>query len=251
MFDYLNDNKMTVQARAEGKTYSPFVLVLIYFAVMIIVNVVTNVVMTPVLTLLLTDSSNFKPFLTSLSQADYSSAMETFYKLLSELPEWKMCIRDRLIPENNLKTEDNKYFFITADVTDVYKRQAKDLIAYAEEQGVNLIFDNDVQSFYSGSSQVKKFKHTAYSLAATPVKMCIRDSDRSDPKVTPYSVSKTTLNTFGGANWNTSLGRVNYTINVEESGYYELSFRYRQSFQRGATIYRRLYICLLYTSRCV
>lgn len=66
--------------------------------------------------------------------------------------------------------------------------------------------------------------------------------DRSDPKVTPYSVSKTTLNTFGGANWNTSLGRVNYTINVEESGYYELSFRYRQSFQRGATIYRRLYI---------
>jgi hypothetical protein len=46
---------------------------------------------------------------------------------------------------------------------------AKDLIAYAEEQGVNLIFDNDVQSFYSGSSQVKKFKHTAYSLAATPV----------------------------------------------------------------------------------
>lgn len=88
MFDYLNDNKMTVQARAEGKTYSPFVLVLIYFAVMIIVNVVTNVVMTPVLTLLLTDSSNFKPFLTSLSQADYSSAMETFYKLLSELPEW-------------------------------------------------------------------------------------------------------------------------------------------------------------------
>ena len=66
--------------------------------------------------------------------------------------------------------------------------------------------------------------------------------DRSDPKVTPYSVSKTTLNTFGGANWNTSLGRVNYEINVEESGYYELSFRYRQSFQRGVTIYRRLYV---------
>lgn len=66
--------------------------------------------------------------------------------------------------------------------------------------------------------------------------------DRSDPKVTPYSVSKTTLNTFGGSNWNTSLGKVNYKINVEESGYYEMSFRYRQSFQRGATIYRRLYV---------
>ena len=66
--------------------------------------------------------------------------------------------------------------------------------------------------------------------------------DRSDPKVTPYSVSKTKLNTFGGSNWNTSLEKVNYEIDVKESGYYQLTFRYRQSFQRGATIYRRLYI---------
>lgn len=66
--------------------------------------------------------------------------------------------------------------------------------------------------------------------------------DRSDPKVTPYSVSKTKLNTFGGNNWNTSLGRVNYTIDVPESGYYELTFRYRQSFMRGTTIYRKLLI---------
>ena len=34
MFNYLNENKMTEQARTEGKTYSPFALVLIYFAVM-------------------------------------------------------------------------------------------------------------------------------------------------------------------------------------------------------------------------
>ena len=56
MFNYLNENKMTEQARTEGKTYSPFALVLIYFAVMIIVNVVTNIVMTPVLILLLSQS---------------------------------------------------------------------------------------------------------------------------------------------------------------------------------------------------
>lgn len=66
--------------------------------------------------------------------------------------------------------------------------------------------------------------------------------DRSDPKVTPYSVTTTVFNTFGGNNWNTSLQRVNYTINVEESGYYELMFRYRQSFMRGTTIYRKLFI---------
>ena len=66
--------------------------------------------------------------------------------------------------------------------------------------------------------------------------------DRSDPLVKPYSVSTTRLNTLGGTNWNESLGRVNYIITVPEDGYYELSFRYRQSFMRGTTIYRRLYI---------
>ena len=88
MFNYLNENKMTEQARTEGKTYSPFALVLIYFAVMIIVNVVTIIVMTPVLMLLLSESADFKPFLTSLMQADYTSAAEIFYKLLNGLPEW-------------------------------------------------------------------------------------------------------------------------------------------------------------------
>ncbi len=47
--------------------------------------------------------------------------------------------------------------------------EAKELIAYAEENGVNIVFDNDVQTYYSGSSTVKKFKHTAFSLSSTPV----------------------------------------------------------------------------------
>ena len=46
---------------------------------------------------------------------------------------------------------------------------AKSLIAYAEEQNVNLIFDNDIQTYYSASSKVKKFKHTAFDLSNTPV----------------------------------------------------------------------------------
>lgn len=46
---------------------------------------------------------------------------------------------------------------------------AKSLISYAEEQNVSLLFDNDIQSFYYGSSNVKKFKHTAFSLSGTPV----------------------------------------------------------------------------------
>lgn len=48
-------------------------------------------------------------------------------------------------------------------------KELKDLISFAEENGATLVFDNDVKNFYAGTSQVKKFKHTAFSLSNTPV----------------------------------------------------------------------------------
>ncbi len=86
------------------------------------------------------------------------------------------------------------------------------------------------------------FEHEAEDYADKSDSILQNSFDRSDPKVTPYSVTTTKLNTFGGANWNTSLQKVNYTIDVKESGYYELSFKFRQSFVRGATIYRKLFV---------
>ncbi len=66
--------------------------------------------------------------------------------------------------------------------------------------------------------------------------------DRSDALVRPYSISTTKYNTLGGTNWQKSGNRVNWTIDVPEDGLYELSFRYRQSYQRGMASYRTLYI---------
>lgn len=66
--------------------------------------------------------------------------------------------------------------------------------------------------------------------------------DRSDPKVTPYSISKTRLNVIGGENWNTTGQTVNWTIDVPADGYYTLGIRYRQSYVEDSTSYRRLYI---------
>ena len=48
-------------------------------------------------------------------------------------------------------------------------KSLKELISFAEENGTTLVFDNDVKNFYSGTSEVKKFKHTAFSLSNTPV----------------------------------------------------------------------------------
>ncbi len=66
--------------------------------------------------------------------------------------------------------------------------------------------------------------------------------DRSDPKVTPYSISKTRLNVIGGENWNTTGQTVNWVIDVPADGYYTIGVRYRQSYVEDSTSYRRLYL---------
>lgn len=66
--------------------------------------------------------------------------------------------------------------------------------------------------------------------------------DRSDARITPYSVTTTVYNSLGGTNWAKSGNRVNWTIEVPKDGLYEISFRYRQSYQRGKSSYRVLYI---------
>ena len=66
--------------------------------------------------------------------------------------------------------------------------------------------------------------------------------DRSDPKVSPYSISKTRLNVLGGESWNTNGQIVNWKITVPEDGYYTFGIRYRQSYVEDSVSYRRLYI---------
>ncbi len=66
--------------------------------------------------------------------------------------------------------------------------------------------------------------------------------DRSDPKVSPYSISKTRLNVLGGENWNVTGQTVNWNINIPADGYYTIGVRYRQSYVEDSTSYRRLYI---------
>ncbi len=66
--------------------------------------------------------------------------------------------------------------------------------------------------------------------------------DRSDPKVTPYSINKTRLNVLGGENWNSNGQRVNWTIDVAKDGYYTIGVRFRQSYVEDSVSYRKILI---------
>ncbi|WBL14663.1 extracellular solute-binding protein [Sutcliffiella sp. NC1] len=58
----------------------------------------------------------------------------------------------------------------------------------------------------------------------------------------PYDTRRSLLNTFGGESWSTSGDTVTWEINVEEEGYYHLSFKAFQDKQTGAPVFRTIYV---------
>ena len=66
--------------------------------------------------------------------------------------------------------------------------------------------------------------------------------DRSSPATVPYSVSNTVLNYIGGDPWNKAGQWIEWAFEVPEDGYYTISVKARQAYQRGAVSCRSLYI---------
>lgn len=66
--------------------------------------------------------------------------------------------------------------------------------------------------------------------------------DRSSPATEPYHISQIRLNTIGGYNWSLAGQWITWEIEVPEDGLYHIGIKAKQSFQRGMTSYRKLYI---------
>lgn len=66
--------------------------------------------------------------------------------------------------------------------------------------------------------------------------------DRSSPATEPYHMSQIRLNTIGGFNWSEAGQWLIWEIDVPEDGLYHIGIKHKQSFQRGMTSYRKLYI---------
>jgi len=66
--------------------------------------------------------------------------------------------------------------------------------------------------------------------------------DRSSPATVPYSVSNTVLNYIGGDPWNAAGQWIEWEFEVPEDGFYHITIKARQAYQRGALSSRSLYI---------
>ncbi|MBQ6399561.1 MAG: extracellular solute-binding protein [Clostridia bacterium] len=66
--------------------------------------------------------------------------------------------------------------------------------------------------------------------------------DRSSPATDPYSVTKTILNYIGGDPWTHAGEWIEWEFEVPEDGYYNISIKARQMYQRGALSSRTVMI---------
>ncbi len=66
--------------------------------------------------------------------------------------------------------------------------------------------------------------------------------DRSSPATEPYSVTNTVLNYIGGDPWNNAGQWIEWNVEVPEDGYYTISIKGRQAYQRGAVSSRMVYV---------
>ena len=66
--------------------------------------------------------------------------------------------------------------------------------------------------------------------------------DRSSPDTVPNSVTNTVFNYIGGDPWNKAGQWIEWEFEVPEDGYYAISVKARQAYQRGAVSSRSLYI---------
>ena len=67
-------------------------------------------------------------------------------------------------------------------------------------------------------------------------------ADRTSPTNTPSHPVKVTLNSIGGTKWTAPGDWIEWEVDVEEAGMYELSFKAKQNTARGLFSTRRLYI---------
>ncbi len=66
--------------------------------------------------------------------------------------------------------------------------------------------------------------------------------DRSSPDTQPYSVTHTVLNYIGGDAWTHPNEWIEWSFEVPEDGYYRISVKARQMYQRGALSARTVYL---------
>ncbi len=102
---------------------------------------------------------------------------------------------------------------------------------------------NDYKELYKGQPDGKgSIKIEAEYTANASDKTIYPVEDSANAMTSPHDPGKTVLNTMGGEKWQTAGQAVSYKFRVDESGMYDLAFRFMQNVLDGMFVNRVLYI---------
>ena len=93
---------------------------------------------------------------------------------------------------------------------------------------------NEIESFEEKIQAETPIKKSSPSLSAV--------ADRSDPSVDPSDIYATKLNTIGGGRFSTGGMWIEYSVNVPETGLYQITFKAKQNNGKDQSAYRNIYI---------
>jgi ABC-type glycerol-3-phosphate transport system substrate-binding protein len=131
--------------------------------------------------------------------------------------------------ENNIEIQSNEGYFLFGDATigNVYQKP----MSYSDYQVNNQGKSDDVSPLVI---QAERYQYES--------KQNIRAKFVRNPSVTPYSYKNRVLNVLDQTSYRKSGDAVTYEFDVEQSGLYELTFKYLQSENTELASYRTIYI---------
>ena len=131
-----------------------------------------------------------------------------------------------------LNSGDNKITFDMLggqiEIAKVEIRGYKPLVSYSDYSKGATLADAEYLE-YEAENFVSKSSST------------IQAGSSTDPSVTPFSMNRLKLNVIGSDSFNEAGDRVDWNVEVAETGYYNLSFKALQP-EKNTTVYRALYV---------
>ncbi|MFG6117773.1 extracellular solute-binding protein [Thalassobacillus sp. B23F22_16] len=153
---------------------------------------------------------------------------------------------------SHVKAEDSTYLYKRP--LKFHLNEGKNTITLLNLRGEMLVGDvhvtspeqiPDYQSYVDNHPNAEKQKElNVYEVEHPSEKNSsyIRPESREDPSVHPYDKDHLLLNTFGGESWSEPGQTVSWEVEVEEEGFYQLTFKALQDKESKSPVYRKLLI---------
>lgn len=156
--------------------------------------------------------------------------------------------------DKNRRNNEPLKFFLSKGKHTITFETVKEPLEFA---GLSFRSEQKPQNYEEAFAELKKqFKEYDGSILVLQAERCeggtkaIKKSssyisvvkNHSDSKVVPFHPYYNRYNTIGGQTWENPGDSIAWTVEVPEEGLYCLTFKGRQSTNRGVTSYRRLYI---------